>query len=204
MKYYVLNSYCPSLQQQRWNASLSWLIKSIWKVVNEWKQLKATFLYETLPDNSKEIVSTTSKVSCISALPSWRRHIGGWHDHEHDGPDSITVFLAKSKTTILDKSARLIIRLLFGFASDSVFNLLNQSSNSETFYLGWVSWWPNVSFVFLVKNISILFSFVVFVDGCGFTERQMAVKRSETWYIMLLTTLLTKIPNISEIYQINF
>ena len=173
--------------------------------VNVMKTIEGDILVRKLPwQQQGDCVNHVQGLFHISALPSWRRHIGGWHDHDHDGPDSITVILAKSKTTILDKSARLIIRLLFGFASDSVFNLLNQSSNSETFYLGWVSWWPNVSFVFLVKNISILFSFVVFVDGCGFTERQMAVKRSETWYIMLLTTLLTKIPNRPEIYQIKW
>ena len=33
--------------------------------------------------------------------------------------------------SILDKPARLIIRLLFGFASDSVFDKLNQSTNTE-------------------------------------------------------------------------
>ena len=32
----------------------------------------------------------------------------------------------------LDKPARLIIRLLFGFASDSVFDKPNQSTNTET------------------------------------------------------------------------
>ena len=31
-----------------------------------------------------------------------------------------------------DKPAHLIIRLLFGFASDSVFDKFNQSTNSET------------------------------------------------------------------------
>ena len=33
---------------------------------------------------------------------------------------------------LLDKPARLFIILLFGFASDSVFDKLNQSTNSET------------------------------------------------------------------------
>ena len=36
------------------------------------------------------------------------------------------------RDTFLEKPARLIIRLLFEFASDSVFDKLNQSTNSET------------------------------------------------------------------------
>ena len=40
----------------------------------------------------------------------------------------------------IDKPARLIIRLLFGFASDLVFDKFNQSTNTETAMLSiWVS-----------------------------------------------------------------
>ena len=37
-----------------------------------------------------------------------------------------------------DKPARLIIRILFGFASDSVFDKLNQSTNTEAEMLSYV------------------------------------------------------------------
>ena len=39
----------------------------------------------------------------------------------------------------VDKPAHLIIRLLFGFASDSVFDKFNQSTNSETAMLSKVA-----------------------------------------------------------------
>ena len=46
------------------------------------------------------------------------------------------IYLSRSQTfpdqSAIDKPARLIIRLLFGFASDSVFDKLNQYTNTET------------------------------------------------------------------------
>ena len=52
--------------------------------------------------------------------------------------DPITRYESMSVTTQLqidsyqvDKPARLIIRMLFGFASDSVFDKVNQSTNNE-------------------------------------------------------------------------
>ena len=70
---------------------------------------------------------------------------------------------------LVDKPARLIIRLLFGFASDSVFDKLNQSTMRRQCCLGW---WGNESFKIAIFSICALPSIGVFISR--FVERSVA------------------------------